>query len=125
MPLTFIETSRFSAARDAVFGGDERFRLFQASLFADPLSGTVIPGCGGIRDARWSDPKLGTGTLSALHVIYLRVPEIDAIVLFGVYDKDETTSLTPDQKRALTLAAQAAREELLSNNALGMARINR
>ena len=49
----FVETSKFSERRDAYFGGDEGYRLFQLALLDEPRRGTVIPGAGGTRKTRW------------------------------------------------------------------------
>ena len=113
MTLTFFETPRFVAVRETYFS-DDAFRAVQNQLLADPNRGDVMPGWGGLRKLRVADPRHGKGTRGGLRVIYLPVVEAATIVLFGVYDKDGATDSTSDEKRAATLLAIEAREEIVA-----------
>lgn len=111
MNLTFKETSGFSQVRDTYFLNDEGFRQFQNGLLRDPRTGTVMPGCGGVRKARWPDPRRGKGKRSGLRVIYLYVEEADTVLLIDVYDKDESDDLSEADKKTVAALARAFRKE--------------
>ena len=56
MKAIFIELPAFERHRDKYLD-DERFRSLQLLLMADPEAGDVIPGAGGLRKARFGDPR--------------------------------------------------------------------
>lgn len=90
---------------------DERYRMFQAELCNNPMTGEVIPGCGGLRKARIVNPAREKGKRGGLRAIYLNVPEADRIILVALYSKDQKDDLTENEKKMLrTLAAQLKQE---------------
>lgn len=114
MGWLFIEFPGFDAARDGYFKSDLRFAAFQYELAIDPEQGKVMQGCGGLRKARWADPRRGKGKRGGLRVIYLLIPEVRVIVLVDVYDKDEADDLTAKEKREIAHLARETREEIIS-----------
>ena len=111
MNLTFVEVTEFTNVVQHYFGGDEGLRVFQNALLEQPERGDVMMGCGGLRKARWPDPRRGKWTRGGLRIIYLHVPEAQHVLLLDVYDKDESSDLTSKQRAALaTLAAQLRKE---------------
>ena len=49
---------------------DDDYRELQRRLAAAPEQGDVIPGTGGFRKLRWTDPRRGKGRRGGLRVIY-------------------------------------------------------
>jgi hypothetical protein len=47
---------------------DDEYRLLQATLMANPATGNLIRGSGGIRKIRWA--AAGTGKRSGIRVLY-------------------------------------------------------
>ena len=116
MRLTFVEALEFTRIVYEYFGSDTEFATFQDALIANPERGNVMPGCGGLRKARWRDPRRGKGTRGGLRVIYLHVPKASRVLLVDVYDKDEADDLSAAEKKILSSLAQAYREELHKNS---------
>lgn len=63
----FVELPPFSRYREDYFD-DEAFRELQSHLLAQPTSGDVIPGTGGVRKLRWS--RSGMGKRGGVRVVY-------------------------------------------------------
>jgi hypothetical protein len=114
MTLTFIEIENFMACRDDYFTSDDAFAALQQALMADPESGSVMRGCGGLRKIRWPDARRGRGKRGGLRVIYLLIPELEMVVFVDVYDKDEADDLTPDERRILAKLASESRDKLFA-----------
>ncbi len=106
MKKTFVETSNFTEWVKEYLP-DEALADFQRELLDDPDSGSVMPGCGGLRKVRVADPRRGKGKRGGVRVIYLHVAAADVIFLMDIYGKDEQTDLTADQKRVLKGLAQS------------------
>src|SRR5438874_1371175 len=100
--LTFVEVTQFTDSIKEYFGSDETYRALQRRLLANPESGDVVPGCGGLRKMRWVDPRRGKGKRGGLRVIYLYVPAALTILMMDVYDKDEADDLTLEEKKVLS-----------------------
>jgi hypothetical protein len=54
---------------------DDQYRLLQATLMANPGSGAVTPGAGGVRKVRWAAD--GRGKRGGLRVIYYWITRVD------------------------------------------------
>ena len=107
------ETRKFVRVREDYFAGDEAYSALQQALLADPDVGSVMPGCGGLREMRRPDPRRGKGKRGGLRIIYLHVPEAQVVLFLKVYDKDEAEDLTLEQRRALAQSAKILREATL------------
>lgn len=101
MKAVFVESTEFTSWVTVHLPDDEYFRLQQA-LMDQPDKGTVMPGCGGLRKIRTSDPARGKGKRGGARVIYLYVPEARWFFLLDVYGKDEKDDLSAAEKRALS-----------------------
>ena len=100
MSKSFIESSEFTRWVEEYLT-DEDLAAIQQVLSADPEKGAVMPGCGGLRKLRISDPRRGKGKRGGARVIYLHVAEADVIFLMDLYGKGEQEDLTASQKRIL------------------------
>jgi len=79
-----------------------------------PEAGAVIPDTGGLRKLRFADPNRGKGKRGGLRVIYYWWNPGYQFWLFTLFDKDELTDLTPQQRmmfRGMIKAELAARRK--------------
>lgn len=108
----FIEAPAFARFRD-LYLDDDGFADLQLYLAKNPEAGDMVPGAGGIRKLRWRDPRRGKGRRGGLRIIYYCFLSEQEIWLLTLYDKDEATDLTKeerDQLRRLLEAERAVRK---------------
>jgi hypothetical protein len=103
--MEFLEAPVFTRSVFSYLTDDE-YRELQHRLAAGPELGDVMPGTGGFRKLRWTDPRRGKGRRGGLRVIYYYFPGEQQIWLMTVYDKDEASDLTPKEKQALKSAIE-------------------
>ena len=104
--MEFFETPAFTRYVSSYLNDDE-YREMQARFATAPEAGDIIPGTGGFRKLRWSDPKRGKGRRGGLRVIHYYFSSESQIWLMTLYNKDEASDLTPRQKQALKTAIEA------------------
>lgn len=107
--MVFIESSNFTRSIDEYLT-DESYREFQLALILNPVAGKVMPGCGGLRKIRYTDPRRGKGKRGGLRIIYLFIPEQEWIFLLDIYGKDEKDDLSREEKRVLARLADRIKE---------------
>jgi hypothetical protein len=100
MRATFVELPPFERLRERYLG-DALFKALQEQMMKDPDAGDVISGTGGLRKLRFADERWGKGKRGGLRVIYFWKVADDQFWLFTVYDKDEASDLSPEQRKAL------------------------
>ena len=103
--MEFIEAPAFTRHVSDYLADDE-YRELQNQLAANPELGVLMPGTGGFRKLRWADPKRGKGRRGGLRIIYYYFLADQQIWLMTIYDKDETSDLTPREKRTLKSTIQ-------------------
>lgn len=96
MKAVFVELPPFARNRSTYLSDDE-FHSLQQSLMANPESGSVIKGSGGLRKTRLADSRRGKGKRGGLRVIYYWWEQGGQFWLFTLYDKDEMADLTTEQ----------------------------
>lgn len=106
MYATLIELPIFSKYREDYLG-DYEYSKLQELLVNNPASGDLIQGTGGLRKLRYGDSSRGKGKRGGLRIIYYWWVNAYQIFLFTIYNKNEMTDLSHDQKRKL--------KELLEN----------
>lgn len=109
MRAVFVELPAFARHREAYLGDDD-FRRLQETLWTHPSAGDLIPGTGGLRKLRFGDARRGKGKRSGLRVIYFWWEAGFQFWLFTLFDKDEATDLTPEQRKRLRAKIQAELE---------------
>lgn len=109
MKAVFLELPAFERHR-ADYLDDSGFRTLQNLLMADPEAGDPIQGAGGLRKLRFADARRGKGKRGGLRVIYYWWNAGSQFWLFTLYDKDEMTDLTPQQRKALRQLIKAELE---------------
>jgi hypothetical protein len=105
--MIFIETPAFERMREGYLN-DDQYRLLQASLMADPESGDLIQGSGGVRKVRWAIP--GKGKRGGLRVIYYWITKRRHLLLLTLYRKAEVADLTPKEVAALRALVKGLEE---------------
>ena len=119
--MEFIEAPAFTR-HVASYLSDDEYSGLQARLAAQPDLGDLIPGTGGFRKLRWSDPRRGKGRRGGLRIIYYYFLSDRQILLMALFDKNEASDLTPKEKKALKNAID---QELLARQAARLARPRR
>lgn len=89
--MTFIELPLFTELITGLLD-DTSYAEFQRGLLHQPEKGDVMRRAGGLRKVRLRLP--GRGQSGGARVIYLYLERHDTIVLFYVYTKASSESLT-------------------------------
>jgi hypothetical protein len=110
MNITFVETRVFTQ-RMQELGLEDTLRSLQEELRANPRTGDLDPGTGGLRKARMADVFRGKGKRGGARVHYLYVEEGPVIYLLFAYGKGELRTLTAQQKKMLKAVVGQIREE--------------
>ena len=105
MKLLFFETPLFFRLLPDYLT-DDSFLELQKALLENPELGKIMPGTGGFRKVRWEDARRRKGNRGGLRIIYYYLTAEHQIWFFTLYDKDEATDLTPNEKKALKKAIQ-------------------
>lgn len=104
----FVEAPAFTRFRENYLN-DEEFSELQLYLATHPESGDLIPGGGGIRKLRWKDPRRSKGKRGGLRVIYYCFLTDQEIWLLTMYNKDEMSDLSKDEKDVLKRVLESER----------------
>lgn len=96
--MKIIETSIFTRRLKSILNGED-YRDLQNDLIANPKTGKVIPGSGGLRKYRWSGS--GRGKRGGSRVIYYWLSDKETILMLLIYRKNEQDDLTPEQLKIL------------------------
>jgi hypothetical protein len=88
--ISFIETKLFTRLVRELLTDDE-YALLQQALIADPETGDVIPGSGGVRKMRWG--VSGHGKRGGLRIIYFLRTKQGQIWMLTLYPKNVTESI--------------------------------
>jgi hypothetical protein len=87
---SFIETKLFSRLLGEYLTEDEYADL-QVALVQKPDQGALVPGSGGVRKLRWSQP--GRGKRGGVRVIYYAKMHDGVIWMLTIYAKNEEQSI--------------------------------
>ncbi len=112
MKATFIEMTSFANTR-ANYLTDDDYSDVQQELLSNPTKGDTISGTGGLRKVRWSDAGRNKGKRSGTRIIYYFHDIGDQFWLFLIYNKDEMTDLTAQQKKLFKNALNAEKKARL------------
>jgi hypothetical protein len=100
MEAVFIELPAFERHREEYLSDDD-FKTLQKALLTTPKAGAVIEGTGGLRKVRFGDRRRGKGSRGGIRIIYYWWIGGAQFWLFTLYDKNEMTDLSPQQKKIL------------------------
>ncbi len=88
--FSFIETKLFSQLREGYLSDDEYAKL-QEALIEKPECGAVIPGSGGVRKLRWTQP--GRGKRGGIRVVYYAKVRDGVLFMLTLYAKNEEENI--------------------------------
>ena len=100
MKAVFVELPPFERLRKNYFD-DDAFLGLQRLLMVDPEAGDLIPGTGGLRKLRFGDERRGKGKRGGLRVIYYWWDAGSQFWLFTVFNKNEMSDLSANERKAL------------------------
>lgn len=109
MRAVFVELPAFERHRSSYLD-DEAFQALQKLLMKQPEAGDPIQDTGGLRKLRFADARRGKGKRGGLRVIYYWWVTGFQFWLFTLYDKDEVSDLTAQQRKALKAIIKAELE---------------
>jgi hypothetical protein len=98
MKQTFIHVSRFVAKWRSLKLNDADLSALESWLMADPDTGDVIAGTGGVRKVRFAPPSRHTGKSGAFRVAYTYFRSGDTVYLLTIFGKNEQDNVTAEQK---------------------------
>lgn len=87
---SFIETKLFSRLL-ADYLTDDEYALLQETPAERPERGALVPGSGGVRKVRWTQP--GRGKRGGIRVIYYAKTREGVIWMLTIYAKNEEESI--------------------------------
>ena len=101
--VVFVESQAFTRRLHQLAGAsaDPLLREIQNDLLRNPERGSVVPGLGGIRKARSSNPARGKGKRGGYRYMYLHLEHRGHIHLLYLLDKDEQEDLTSEQRKEI------------------------
>ena len=114
MKAVFVESSEFTEWVSEYLP-DDSLASVQQDLMVNPDRGDVIPGCGGLRKLRISDPCRGKGKRGGARIIYLYVPEAKRFFLLDIYGKDEKDDLSASEKKLLARLADELKQQAIAS----------
>ena len=88
--FSFIETKLFSRLIGKLLS-DEEYASLQNALIANPESGSLIVGSGGVRKLRW--PARGRGKRGGVRVVYYARVREGVIWMLTIYAKNVTENI--------------------------------
>jgi hypothetical protein len=90
---------------------DSVLASIQRDLTENPLRGRIVPGLGGIRKGRASNPSRTKGKRGGFRYLYLYLERRSHIHLLFLLDKDEQEDADEEQRRQIReLVAQIKKE---------------
>jgi len=111
--VEFIESRAFSQRLLQLLGdgADGVLQEIQDDLENNPARGRIVPGLGGIRKARHSDPSRGKGKRGGLRYFYLYLETREHIHLLYLFSKNEEEDLTEAERAQMRELAAAIKGE--------------
>ena len=106
--VIFIELPQFTEAVNELVD-DASYLEVQKDLLAMPDRGDVMQGSGGLMKVRMRLP--GRGKSGGAHVIYLFLKQHDVIILFYLYTKAKSETLSAAQLKSLKTAVAVIKQQ--------------
>lgn len=115
MKRRFVESSGFSADRGRLERGRELTHddlvALEQGILADPQTGDLVPGTGGLRKVRLGQRQAGRGKRGGIRVYYLDLPHRGVTHLLAIFGKREKADLSPGERRAVAALVKQLKEE--------------
>ncbi len=101
--ITIAETEQFQKKVNQLLTEGEKDELI-SYLSANPNTGVLIQGTGGVRKLRWA--RSGMGKSGGTRVIYYHHSEMMPLYLLTIFGKNEKSNLSMDEKQILSKAVK-------------------
>lgn len=108
----FVRFPAFSRDWERLGLDDAALRALEIEILKGPSRAPVIPGTGGLRKIRFTDPGSGRGKRGAYRVCYAFFPEYGTIALVIVFGKSEKDDLTKADRNAIARMVMSYQAEL-------------
>ena len=95
---TVIETPVYTHKVDGILTADER-EAVAAFISANPMTGSVVRGSGGVRKVRWA--KQGRGKSGGARIIYYNRLANGEIWLLTIYAKGDRSTIPAHELRLI------------------------
>ncbi len=76
-------------------------QALEVCILSAPLMGSVIPGTGGLRKARFTSPGSDKGKSGAYRVFYVYFPEYGTVILWAIVAKGQSADLRAADRNAI------------------------
>lgn len=106
MRATFVELPPFERHRKDYLD-DNAFSALQVEMMKNPEAGDLIKDTGGLRKLRFGDGRRNKGKRGGLRVIYYWWIGESQFLLFTIYDKDEMSDLSAQERKQLAAMLDA------------------
>lgn len=70
-------------------------------ILANPETGDIVQGTGGVRKFRIADPARQKGSRGGYRVFFIDLPHVERTHLLFILQKGESEDLTVDEKKAI------------------------
>ena len=96
---SFLELPAFTRAWAELGFSDDALLALQSTLAANPETGAVVRGTGGLRKVRLGPPGRG-GKRGGVRALYAHFPGFGVILLAAVYAKADRATISEAEKAA-------------------------
>ena len=114
MTRLFIELPMFRAKWKELGLNDTDLRRLQEEILADPKTGSVMQGTGGIRKMRFAFEHRGKS--GGIRVIYIDFEVYEKIFLITAYPKNEKDNLSASERNELKQLISVLQHQLEENS---------
>jgi hypothetical protein len=114
MTRTFVELPIFRSRWKDMGLDDDDLKRLQEELLADPKTGAVMIGTGGVRKMRFAFEQQGKS--GSARVIYVDFEVYEKIFLITAYPKNVKDNLTDSERNEIKQMIHALEEQLREND---------
>lgn len=100
--LRFVYLSPFDRQHVSLGFTELDLQSLEMCLLAEPRSGSVVPGSGGVRKIRFAAPSKNQGTRGGFRIFYVYIPEHGIILLLAIIAKNQKADLSRDDIQAIS-----------------------
>lgn len=110
--MRFIQSSVFSKDWERLGLSDDDLRALENALIANPNSGPVVSGTGGLRKIRFAPEGSPRGKSGGYRVGYVHYDRFCVFVLITAYGKSEKADLSAEDKKVIQAFIRRFQDDL-------------
>jgi hypothetical protein len=111
----FVESTGFSEDRRRLERARELSHddlvAMEQGILADPQTGDLVPGTGGLRKIRVGQRQVSRGKSGGARVYYLDLPHRAVTHLVAIFGKRKKSDLSPAERRVVAALVKRLKEE--------------